>query len=294
MNRRVWVASCHNLPDWEVDDAPFLKALADVGVHAQVLPWDAPVDLRDFDACLIRTTWDYQEHLPRFLRWIDELVGRLPVFNPPEVLRWNTDKHYLLDLQTRGVRLAPTRCLEAGETVDISALMGECGWERGFLKPCVGATARETLRFDASAAGRAQAQAHCDRLLPAEALLLQPYLPAVETEGELSAVFFDGVLSHGVRKVPVAGDYRVQDDFGAHDEPYVWEGRERAFVEGVMAEAHLRFPGAAPLLAARVDVLGRADGALCLNELELVEPSLFFRHGPGAPGRLAEALLRRL
>jgi hypothetical protein len=31
-----------------------------------------------------------------------------------------------------------------------------------------------------------------------------------------------------------------------------------------------------------------------VNELELIEPSLFFLHAPGAAETLAEALLRRL
>ena len=36
-------------------------------------------------------------------------------------------------------------------------------------------------------------------------------LERVERDGEVSAIYFDGAFSHGVRKVPVAGDYRVQD-----------------------------------------------------------------------------------
>ena len=40
-------------------------------------------------------------------------------------------------------------------------------------------------------------------------------------------------------------------------------------------------------------MLRDAEGQLRLIELELVEPSLFFRHGPGAAEVLAEGLLRR-
>jgi len=50
----------------------------------------------------------------------------------------------------------------------------------------------------------------------------------------------------------------------------------------------------APLLYARVDFLRDDDGRLRLSELELVEPSLFFRHAPHAADMLADALLARV
>ena len=123
---------------------------------------------------------------------------------------------------------------------------------------------------------------------PAGDLLLQPYLARVETEGELSAIFIDGRLSHAVRKVPVHGDYRVQDDFGAHDEPTTLARDEIA-----LAERAIRVAGT-DLLYGRTDFLRADDGSLVLTELELVEPSMFFRHAPQAPDRLADALRARL
>ena len=95
------------------------------------------------------------------------------------------------------------------------------------------------------------------------------------------------------------GDYRVQDDFGARDEPYEPTADERAMAERVMAIAVRRggpCPGAdgAPLLYGRADFLWADDGSCVLTELELVEPSLFFRHAPDAADVLAEAWLGRL
>jgi glutathione synthase/RimK-type ligase-like ATP-grasp enzyme len=166
--------------------------------------------------------------------------------------------------------------------------MADRGWERGFVKPAVGATSRETLRFDATAAGLDAAQAHVDRLLRVEDLLLQPYLASVETAGEISMVFVEDTMTHAVRRIPVAGDYRTQDDFGAADEPTTITDAERAVGERALAEV------GHDVLYARVDLLRGGDGAPLLLELELVEPSMFFRHAPHAADRLAEALGRRL
>ena len=160
----------------------------------------------------------------------------------------------------------------------------------------IGATARETLRFDADPAGIAEAQAHLERTLAVEDMMVQPYLERVETEGEVSAIYIDGRLSHAVQKIPVAGDYRVQDDFGATDFPVDLTDERLEAANAVLQAAERKFAhlGRHPLLYARVDFLFGDAGELLLTELELVEPSLFFRHGPEAPGLLADALKRRM
>ena len=126
--------------------------------------------------------------------------------------------------------------------------------------------------------------------------MLQPYLSRVEVDGELSAICFDGVVSHAVQKIPVPGDYRVQDDHGATDHAVTLTAEQAACFEQVLEAAHQVVPGlgGAPLLYGRIDLMWDDAGALCVTELELVEPSLFFRHGPDAPRLLVDALVRRI
>jgi hypothetical protein len=297
---RLALATRSGLPTWEVDDRHLHAALQQRGVPFARPVWDDPeVDWRGFDAVLIRTTWDYQDKLPAFRAFVQRVAAVTRLFNPAPAVLWNTHKHYLRDLAAVGVPLAPTVWLDRGTRVDVRRALAGLGAAEGFLKPCVGATARETLRFAADAAGCAMAQAHVDRLLPHEDLMLQPFLPAVLDRGEWSAVFVDGELSHCVRKIPVPGDYRVQDDFGARDERYLPTADELAQAHAALAA--VQQPGGpcpdatgAPLLYARTDFLWDPRGGCVLTELELVEPSLFFRHEPAAGARLAEALLRRL
>ena len=122
------------------------------------------------------------------------------------------------------------------------------------------------------------------------------FLARVEVDGELSAICFDGEVSHAVQKIPVAGDYRVQDDHGASDHPVTLTTEQAALFDRVLITAHRVAPGleGQSLLYARIDLMWDDHGALCLTELELVEPSLFFRHGPRAPARLVDALVRRV
>ncbi len=285
---RIALATCRELPSWEKDDVALVRALEDVGASVVTPAWDdESFDWSSCDRCLIRTTWDYVARCDAFVEWAYRCASQTMFFNAPDVVQWNTHKSYLRDLAKRGVRTIPTIWLEPNTQPDVASLMRDNGWSRGFLKPAVGATAHETLRFDDSEAQRATAQRHVDRLTHAgETALLQPYLPRVETEGEISFVYVDGQCTHAVQKIPVPGDFRVQDDFGASDKIYRPTQDERALADSVMRAVER------DLLYARVDFLRDDSGQLLLNELELVEPLLFFRHAPESAKRLAVALLR--
>jgi len=298
---RIGLATRSDLPGWEIDDRFLHAALTELGVEFERPIWTDPeIDWSRFDALLIRTTWDYQDRIEEFLAWTDRVASSTRLFNPAPVIRWNAHKSYLRELEREGVRLAPSLWLARGQAIELGASMAARGWSRGFIKPLLGACARETLRFRVDVADElAAAQRHVDRLLVEadEDLVVQPYLASVEAEGEYSAIWFAGQLSHGVRKVPVAGDYRVQDDFGAHDEPWTIDAGALELCEAVFAALDrvlARLGSSGPLLYARVDMLRDASGELVLNELELIEPSLFLRHRPAAGRVLAEALLAAL
>lgn len=295
---RIALATCANLPGWERDDEPLHAALAARGVAFERPIWDDPrVDWSRYDLVVIRTTWDYAGKHAAFLAWAEALAGRL--LNPAPVVAWNTDKRYLRALAQLGVPIAPSLWFDVGETPKLAQRASEAGIERGFLKPVVGANSLGTLRFDArDPAELAAAELELERMLAHEAMILQPYLSAVEDEGELSVICFDGAVSHAVRKVPVAGDYRVQDDYGASDEPIALSDELASVVAATFAgleriAAAEGWAAALPLAYARVDLLRDAGGSLVLNELEIVEPSLFFRHDPEAGERFASALLNR-
>jgi hypothetical protein len=286
---RIALVTCSTVPRWEVDDRPLVEALRARGAAVEEPHWhDASVDWRAFDAALIRTTWDYVPRADAFVAWAERAARATRLFNPPEVVRWNVDKRYLRELACRGVPVAPTRWIEPGARPDLRAELALLGASRGFLKPVIGASAVGSFRFDADDEGLAAAAAHLAATPAAAGFMLQPYLRRVEREGEVSLVFVDGALSHAVRKTPPPGDYRVQDDYGAKDAPHVPAADESEVARRALAAA----PGSKPLLYARVDLLRDDDGRPVLVELELIEPSLFFRHDVDAPPPLADALLR--
>ena len=287
---RVALASCDPFPPVGDDEGPLRAALAAHGLTASDPPWDADVDWSAFDAVLLRTTWDYQFRCDAFVAWCERASRATRLFHGPRIVRWNVDKRYLAALGERGVPLAETLWVAPGEGRAALDEARRRGWSRAFVKPVVGANAAFTLRFAIDAPGFAAALEHIASA-PEHAFMLQPYLASVEAEGEVSVIVIDGEPTHGVRKVPAPGDYRVQEDWGARDE--AWRPEEAALAIARRAIDVATAILGEPLLYARVDLLVGERGYV-LNELELVEPALFFRHGPRAAERLAAALAREV
>ena len=107
---RLAAAASAQYPDLH-DDWPLLRAaLADAGVDAVTAVWNDPdVDWSAFDLVLANGAWDNIHHVDEFLAWADGVAGcGVPVCNSAATLRWNIDKHYLLDLERAGVPTVPT------------------------------------------------------------------------------------------------------------------------------------------------------------------------------------------
>lgn len=283
---RVALVTCAKFPDLPPDDQPLRDALRARGGEVHAAVWDDPrIDWSAFDLAVVRATWDYCDRHGEFLEWTRRAAARTRLFNPADVVAWNSHKRYLAELTARGFETPRTIWLERGARADLAALLRDARFERAIVKPVIGATARHTVLADASST--AAAQAHLDARLAEEAMAVQEFLPRVLSEGELSLAFFDGEFSHAVRKRPAPGDFRVQVEHGGSTVPAAVAPSLVAYARAILAAAP------APTLYARVDLVEDPGGAPKLMELELIEPELYLRHAPGSAERLAEAILRR-
>lgn len=264
-------------------EAPLVvEALREEGARADLHAWDATVDWAGYDLVVVRSPWDYFDHLDRFLRWVDEVAAATRIVNPASVIRWNSHKGYLTEMGERGVPVLPTILL-AGGTPDAAERIADCGWADVVVKPAVDGGARQALRADPCSP---EASDHVVRLVAGGDVVVQPYAPQIEA-GETSLLFFGGALSHAVRKVPAEGDYRVQAHHGGTEHPHAPSAAELETARRAMECA----PG--PLTYARVDLVD-VDGVPTLMELEVIEPDLFFRLDDRALGRFADAVLAEL
>jgi hypothetical protein len=277
---RIAIATCSEFTELEEDDRLLLDELPE----GEAVVWDDPAaDWAAYDLVVVRSTWDYTERCPEFLAWADR-VGPQRLHNPPAVLRWNTDKRYLADLDAAGLPVVPTTFLEPGSPLVLPD--GPC-----VVKPVVSAGSRDTARHDHPRA----AAAHAQELLDAgRVVMVQPYLEGVDAAGETALLFFDGVYDHAIRKGPMLlGGAAAVDGLFAPESIAPREPSAEELAVGKLVVAHVATRFGGPLLYARVDLLPTPDGPVLL-ELELTEPSLFFAHSDGAAARYAEAIRRRV
>ncbi len=270
-----------------IDDDLAIAELARRGHVVEEVPWRrAGVDWRAYDGVVIRTPWDYQSDPDAFLATIEAIAAHgVPVANPVAIVRWNLRKTYLREFEAQGVAIVPTRW---GTGLDRDAIraLGDAFGGEFIVKPVVSANADDTFRLpqrpdDATIATLARTFADRD-------WMAQPFVASVLDEGEYSLFVFGGRYSHAIRKVPATGDFRVQEEHGGIITPHTPDAAQHAAAERVLATVP------APLLQARVDLVRLADDRWALMELEIIEPSLYFRTHPDAAPNFADAVDRWL
>lgn len=265
------------------DDALLADALTARGLSSVRVDWSDPsVDWASFKLAVFRTTWDYFDRFPEFTAWLKRAEREVRFINDAKTAWWNLDKHYLGDLERRGVAIVPSVYHEARSAETIPELLARSGWDEAVIKPCVSGAARHTYRVNANTAGALQQQ--IVSVLAGEAFILQPFVRDIQQGGERSLMVLDGVATHAVQKVPKSGDFRVQDDHGGTWSPYEPTAEEIAFAQQAIAAVDPR-----PAYG-RVDIVCGNDGNIQLMELELIEPELWLRSKPEAATRFAAAI----
>jgi len=262
--------------DWAFDvEAEALRAR---GVEVDAVPWTEGQDLTKYDLVLPLVAWGYHLRYPQWLSFLDDLRARaLPVVNPPELLRWNSDKAYLKELGAKGIPSVQTIEAEALSDADLIAAAARLESSELVIKPPVSGGAFGTHRIrvgsEIPAAERGQR------------MMIQPFLPSIATEGEYAVILFGGAYSHSVVKRPKSGDFRVQPHLGGSTEPCEPP-------PGAVELAHAAL-AAAPAAAtyARVDIVRGPDAELQIMELELIEPALFLDVAPHAKDAFADAII---
>jgi hypothetical protein len=248
------------------------------GLALDDVSWDDPkADWSAYAGVIIGTTWDYWDRLDEFLAALDRIEGQTLLFNPSALVRWNIRKTYLRDLEAKGARLIPTIWLdEAGEAAAQTAF-DTLGADDLVFKRQIGAGAKDQHRVRRG------------EPIPAmpHPMMAQPFLPMIQTEGELSFIFIDGEVSHALIKRAQPGDYRIQSTYGGREEKITPSTDDLAAARAIIAALD------EPPLYGRVDMLRGADGKLLLMELEVIEPYLYPVEGPQLGERMAAGMARR-
>jgi glutathione synthase/RimK-type ligase-like ATP-grasp enzyme len=265
--------------DWSVPAADYRRLLGDDITFRE---WTNLGDLSGFDLILPLIAWGYQRDCPAWFALLDQMAAEnLPVANPAAVLRWNTDKAYLVELAEAGIATVPTLIRESLSDAALANARAILESPRLVVKPSISGGADGTYLIGPSDP------------LPAEAvgkrMLIQPYLPAISEDGEYSLFYFCGHYSHAISKHPAEGDFRVQEQFGGIERGIDAPADAKALAKAALAATETLHQ-CDPMTYARVDMVRDGEGVFRLMELELIEPSLFLGFAKDKGAMFAKAV----
>ena len=278
---KIALLTCANWPGIQEKERAMAQEFSP-HIQADVVVWNDPqVNFSDYQCLIFRTIWDYFEHPDAFTAWLDKIAQLgIKTINPISAIRRNQHKFYLKNLQDLAVAIIPTIFIQKNSGLDLKKLIPE-RWQKVIIKPAVSGGAYLTRLFE-----RSEMASVVDEYGPIAAerdLLIQPFMPEIQEQGEISLLFFGGKFSHAVLKRPSAGEFRVQSQFGGNYTALNVSDELLATAQKIIAA----FGG--ELIYARVDGI-IADGKFLLMELELIEPDLYLDYANGAKERYIAAL----
>lgn len=284
--KRCAILSMDNTEDFVIYDDLLLDPLAEAGWQCEVVSWRAKVDWNNYSMVVIRSPWDYQDHVDEFLTVLETIEhSSAQLENSLDIVKWNIDKRYLKELEDKGVAIVPTQWFDDFDSASVAKCFDYFNADELVIKPCISANADDTfwLKRDSFQ----DISNKLAQLFTRRPFMVQPFIRNIIEEGEYSLFYFSGEYSHAIMKTPKEGDFRVQEEHG---------GQLKAInPEDALNQAGLKVLAQIDqeLLYARLDFVREQDQFL-LIEAELIEPSLYFNLDDESPKRFVDAMERRL
>lgn len=231
------------------------------GFIAEAAPWDKKgVDWKKYDLVILRSPWNYHLQVPEFLDWIEYLeIQKVKLWNPPDIIRWNLNKKYLLELSNMGIPIIPSFIFNKKTRDSVKEIIYNKGWKEIVMKPVFGASAYKIAKIKAE---------YLDISDDGD-FIIQPFMKEITTDGEYSFIFFDNKFSHVIHKIPKQNEFRTQAELGGTETLFQPTSQQISQAQNVLNHID------SPLLYARVDGL-IIENKFRLMELELIEPYLYF------------------
>ncbi|MDR6846229.1 ATP-grasp domain-containing protein [Flavobacterium granuli] len=279
----IGLLTCEKLPDLTISDQQLIPELAKHNLIAKAVIWnDKTINWSDFDYLIFRNTWDYFEEETEFNLWLDQIeqLG-IKTLNPIDIIKQNKHKFYLREMEKQGISILPTIFIDKTENLNLPGITPK-HWKKAVLKPAFSAGSYQTSVFDVSNIKKANDD--YTKIAQEKELLLQEFIPEIQTLGETSFIFFNKKFSHAVNKKPIDGDFRVQSQFGGK---YTLIHPNQKLIEKAQKVVNTFHD---KLLYARVDGIV-IDGELYLMEIECIEPDLYFDISEGALERFVTSII---
>jgi glutathione synthase/RimK-type ligase-like ATP-grasp enzyme len=280
---KIGLLTCEKLPELTLADQQLIPELAKHNIIAKAVIWsDKTIDWNDFDYLIFRNTWDYFEKETEFNLWLDQIekLG-IKTLNAIEIIKQNKHKFYLREMEKKGISILPTIFIDKNTSLNLAEIIPK-HWEKAVIKPAFSAGSYLTTVFDVSDIEKTNDE--YTKIAQEKELLLQEFIPEIQTLGETSFIFFNKKFSHAVNKKPIDGDFRVQSQFGGK---YTLIQPSQELIDKAQKVVNTFHD---KLLYARVDGIV-IDTELHLMEIECIEPDLYFDISEDALKRFVASII---
>lgn len=286
MNKKAALLSIDSLENFHTYDKLLIEPMKTLGWVAEEVSWqNEKVNWADYDAVIVRSTWDYQNDAEKFVKVLEIINSVSYLENDLDLMKWNMNKNYLFQLKQKGITIVDTIWEKSFNPVLANNYFERLDTDEIIIKPNVSANADNTFRL--SKEKLKEQSSNLEKIFAQREFMVQPFLNNIIDEGEYSLFFFDGKFSHSVLKKPKEKDFRVQEEHGGNIQPI-----EASSDMIMIAENIIKKLSTIPLYG-RVDLVRTKQNEFALMELELIEPSLYLNKDVDAPLRLSKAFVER-
>jgi len=287
MDKKVALLSMDSLENFHTYDKLLIEPMKTLGWIAEEISWrNENVDWKDYDAVIVRSTWDYQNDPEKFISALEKINNVSHLENDLDLMKWNMNKNYLFALEQNGVTIVDTIWEKSFNPSLANEYFDKLRTDEIIIKPNISANADNTFRLYKENFNEHLSM--LEKIFSTRDFMVQPFLKNIIKEGEYSLFFFDGKFSHSVLKKPKEKDFRVQEEHGGNIQPKNVSTEMISIAENIFKKL-----STIPLYG-RVDLVRTNENEFALMELELIEPSLYLNKDVDAPFRLAKAFNKRV
>lgn len=287
MYKKVALLSMDSLKNFHTYDKLLIEPMRTLGWMAEEVSWrNEKINWADYDAVIVRSTWDYQNDAEKFISVLEKINSVTHLENDLDLMKWNMNKNYLFQLKQKGVTIVDTIWEKSFNPVLANDYFERLDTDEIIIKPNISANADNTFRL--SKEKLKEQGSNLEKIFAQREFMIQPFLNNIIDEGEYSLFFFDGKFSHSVLKKPKEKDFRVQEEHGGNIQPI------KASSDMIMiAENIIKKLSTIPLYG-RVDLVRTKKNEFALIELELIEPSLYLNKDDQSSVRFVKAFEDKL
>ena len=263
------------------DDQLIIPLLLEAGHKVSFEIWnDSSVDWSKYTHLIIRSTWDYTESIQDFLSFLEDREKHLKIFNDLETVKMNYDKNYLFKIKELGFEIVPTNFSKLNIEI-LEQSFNQFETSKLVVKPAIGAGASGLEIYNKNDLSKITKKT--------EMYLIQPFLNSIQTDGEISLIYFNNEFSHAIQKVPKSGDFRSQEEFGSQISEF------KPSLETLKYTKNLLEKFCPDQLFVRVDLLMNDQQLWRLvGEVELIEPALYLSYDSNSIHKFYKSIVAKL